>query len=238
MGRGPAASGRAGRGPSRAGAERHGGRTRWTWVGALLAVFVLLLWQVRGAGVVPALDVRVRGHVLDWAAAPWARPLDPWAHRLADLGDVVPAVPVLVAVAAAVALWRRSVRPALTALAALAVLGGIVVPAKLLIARPGPGTASLPVHQLGYFPSGHTADAMMCYGTALLILVAGAAPAVRRAAAAAFGMLIALIGAALVWCDYHWTSDVVGSLALCGAALALLAATLPGAGRSTPRGGG
>jgi undecaprenyl-diphosphatase len=201
------------------------GRARWTCCVVLLAVFALLLWQVRSSGLVPALDARVRAHVVVWAAAPWARPVDPWAHRLADLGDVIPAIPVLLIVAAIVAVRRRSSRPALMALLALAWLAAVVVPAKLLIARPGPGGSPLSGHHLGYFPSGHTADAMMCYGTAALIVVAGGSRALRRVVGAFVCLLIAVIGMALIWCDYHWTSDVFGSLTLCGAALVLLPAT-------------
>jgi undecaprenyl-diphosphatase len=211
-------------------AARLGGRTRATWCGVLLAGFVVLLWQVRTGGAMTAVDARVRAHVLAFSGAPGAHGLDQWAHWFADLGDTVPAIPVLVAIGAGFALWRRSLRPALAAALALAVLGGVVVPAKLLIARPGPGTAALPGHHLGYFPSGHTADAMMCYGAAALIAAAGCSPVVRRAIGATVGLLIALIGVALVWSDYHWTSDVLGSLALCGAALSLIALTLPGAG--------
>src|SRR5207247_75871 len=111
----------------------------------------------------------------------------------------------------------------LAAAFAYAVLGGVVLTLKANVNRPGPGQDTLVHGGLGYFPSGHTANTLMCYGTCALLLAGGrtGAPAGRRprtAVAAGFAALAVAIGFSLVWLDYHWVSDVLGSYALCGAA--------------------
>ncbi len=112
----------------------------------------------------------------------------------------------------------------LAALAAYAVLGGAVLGLKANVGRPGPGQ-SVKIHGgLGYFPSGHTANTLMCYGTCALLLAGGLTGELvgrraRRAIAAAMTLLALGIGFSLVWLDYHWLSDVIGSYTLCGAAL-------------------
>ncbi|NUR27938.1 MAG: phosphatase PAP2 family protein, partial [Catenulispora sp.] len=74
--------------------------------------------------------------------------------------------------------------------------------------------------QLGYFPSGHTGNTMLCYGTSALILAFVFTKRWMRAVIATAMTLLALaVGFALVWMDYHWLSDVLGSYALGGAAL-------------------
>lgn len=160
--------------------------------------------------------VQRRAHTLDDG-----RPL--WIRRITDFGGTTPAIPVLAAVAAVAAMVRRSWRPVLAALASYAVLGGAVVGLKIAVGRPGPGRTSLPA-TLGYFPSGHTANTLMCYGTCALIVAAGlgTSPGGRRARvgmAAAMVLFALAVGFSLVWLDYHWASDVLGSYALCGAAL-------------------
>jgi membrane-associated phospholipid phosphatase len=183
-------------------------------------VFCVLLWQVAGHGPVTGWDRAVRRHVQSAAHSTSWHWLTPWAHHLADLGNVAQAVPVL-AVAAAFAAWRlRSWRPALLAAGAYAALLVLVVPLKVIVARPGPGSTSL--HQeLGYFPSGHTADAVLCLGTAALLLAACCPPRLAWLVRAAGALVVLLVGAALIWCDYHWLADVLGSLTLCGALLLL-----------------
>jgi undecaprenyl-diphosphatase len=112
-----------------------------------------------------------------------------------------------------------------------------VTAGKILIARTGPGLTTLGAGGLGVFPSGHTATATVCLGLAVaLLFLTGSAPSglsVRagRVAVAAVAGVCLLVGAALVWCDYHWFTDVVAGWALAGliiqAALMLSRRPLP-----------
>ncbi|WVT97873.1 hypothetical protein V3O60_10070 [Streptomyces xanthochromogenes] len=80
------------------------------------------------------------------------------------------ALPVL-ALAIGYALWRGLRRQALIAAATMAIVPLLVVPLKEWTDRPGPFDPAT-----GYYPSGHTATAMVAYGSVALLL----SPVVRR----------------------------------------------------------
>ncbi|MGH3415404.1 MAG: phosphatase PAP2 family protein [Actinocrinis sp.] len=200
---------------------------RW-WIAAvlvLLAGFGLLLWQVESHGPVTHFDVRVRDRFLGWSAsAHWF--FHP-ARAMADLGNQEVSPIVLVAVTALVVRRVRSWRPAVVTAAALAALA-TVIPLKIWIGRPGPGASALGDAAFGFFPSGHTADAMLCYGTSAMLVVLFAVPAandtsrariVRRLISAVAVLFVLLTMFGLLWSDFHWLSDLGGSLCWCGAAL-------------------
>jgi undecaprenyl-diphosphatase len=88
----------------------------------------------------------------------------------------------------------------------------------------------------GYFPSGHTADAMLCYGTSALILcfILPLSRRARRLTAAAAVTLALLTVFGLLWSDYHWLSDILGSVCYCGAALVVLHRFLAVRARTLP----
>ncbi|MFJ2115193.1 MULTISPECIES: phosphatase PAP2 family protein [unclassified Streptomyces] len=178
---------------------------------ALCAVlFALVTWQVADGGPVRAADERL-GLAL---AGHGPRPL---TEFLADLGGTAVALPVL-AVAIGYALWRGPWARALAAGAAMAAVPVLVVPLKLWIDRPGPLTDAT-----GYYPSGHTATAMVAYGAAALLLApyAGARRTVPVAA-----LLTVATGIGLVLRGYHWPLDVLGSVPLCAMVLIALERTL------------
>ncbi|MFD7337765.1 phosphatase PAP2 family protein [Streptomyces violascens] len=170
----------------------------------LLGVFAVITWQVASGGPLRRLDERI-----DRAVA--GRGPSALAEVLADLGSMPVALPVL-AVAIAYALWCGLRRQALIAAVTMAVVPLLIVPLKDWIARPGPLEAAT-----GYYPSGHTATAMVAYGTAALLL----SPSVRRRwlMPAAAGALTAATGIGLVLHGYHWPLDVLASCCLCGALL-------------------
>ncbi|MFV0127499.1 phosphatase PAP2 family protein [Streptomyces sp. HMX112] len=115
------------------------------------------------------------------------------------------ALPVLAA-ALVYAGWRGHWARALYAGSAMALVPALVVPLKLLVDRAGPLTA-----ETGYYPSGHTATAMVAY--------CGAALLVHRRLLPAAALLAAATGAGLVLRGHHWPLDVAGSACLCGVLL-------------------
>ncbi|MFE2033582.1 phosphatase PAP2 family protein [Streptomyces scopuliridis] len=146
-------------------------------------------------------------------------------------------MPVL-AVAIGYTLWRgQRARPLMAALA-MAAVPLLVVPLKIWIDRPGPLTDAT-----GYYPSGHTATAMVAYGGAALLLASHARQVgrTRRNRAMPAAVLLTLAtGIGLILRGYHWPLDVLGSLALCGMQLLALERALRAAGsrdlsRSTRR---
>jgi membrane-associated phospholipid phosphatase len=202
----------------------------------LTALLGLCTWQVAAGGPLCSLDGRLDRAVAGSPAFPSAA-----AGLLADLGDTVVALPVLVA-AIGYAAWlgrRRGVPrwwlPPLAAALAMAAVPALVVPLKSLLDRPAPPGPL--AGESGFYPSGHAATAAVCYGGASLLLL----PHLQRRG----GMLLAVVallnvavGAGLVRRGYHWPLDVVGSWCLSGCLLWLSDRTSrasAGGARSSPR---
>ncbi|MEU5092509.1 phosphatase PAP2 family protein [Streptomyces sp. NPDC021356] len=161
---------------------------------------------------------------------------DRFSEVLSDLGNVQVAVPVLLVMLAYVA-WRgrgsgvgRWWGPPLAASAVTAVLPLLLVPLKEWIARPG--TPAVPPGT-GYFPSGHTATAVVAYGGAVVVLWPWLGTSLARRVAVAGGAVPVLgVSYGLVRRGYHWPLDVVASWCLGAVLLAVLSAVLS---RSTRR---
>lgn len=183
------------------------------------ALFALITWQVE-------TDGRLVGR--DWSVLGWFRRASaahPGVHGTAqiisDFGNIEVAVPVLL-VAVAVTGWlgRRAgqVRwwlPPLAACLAMALLPVVVETVKSAVHRPAPGRLVPRLDGYGYFPSGHAATSAVAYGLALLLVLPFLRrPAARIALTAGTLALQAAVGVALVWCDYHWPLDVLGSWCL------------------------
>ncbi|MFJ8185249.1 phosphatase PAP2 family protein [Streptomyces sp. NPDC096105] len=174
-----------------------------------LLLFLLITWQVLADGPLLDLDERLSDALV--------RP-DRASELLADLGDVEVAVPVL-ALALAVTAWRlratgmdRWWLPPAAGAAAMILVPVLVAPLKAWTDRPG--TPAVPP-ATGYYPSGHTATAMVAYGAAtLLLLPLLGSPAVRRGLVALCGVLVLGASYGLVRRGYHWPLDVVGSWCL------------------------
>lgn len=194
-----------------------------TW--GLLLILAILTVNVLVHGPLIGLDERIRASVLARADSPAWRWLSGTPHRpaqlLTDLGMTTVAVPVLAAVALALAIRRHTIGPVVIALTGVVLLLGTVIPAKILIARPGPGLPAVASGALGVFPSGHTSTACVCYSLAVLMLLTGRPARIRYLALAGLGLLWLGVGAALVWCDYHWFTDVAAGWALSGLILQL-----------------
>lgn len=208
-----------------------GRAARWLRPGLLLLVFAVVTWQVVTAGWLVTADHELRRWVLAAAATTVGRAVTPVGRFGADLANWQVAVPVLAVLAGLVAVRRRSVRPVLVA----AVAGGVALAAvswlKQVIGRPGPVTPP-GAFAHGYYPSGHTVTALVCFGCAAYLLGGVLSRSAARLVVAGTAVLCGLVGAALVWCDYHWLSDVLGGGAFGG----LVLCALPVLGGSVRRG--
>ncbi|MCX4569470.1 phosphatase PAP2 family protein [Streptomyces viridodiastaticus] len=174
-----------------------------------LLLFLLITWQVLADGPLLDLDARLSNALV--------RP-DRASELLSDLGNVEVAVPVL-ALALAVTAWRLRARgvdrwwlPPAAGAAAMLLVPVLVAPLKAWTDRPG--TPAVPP-ATGYFPSGHTATAVVAYGAAtLLLLRLPGSPAVRRGLIALCALLILGASYGLVRRGYHWPLDVAASWCL------------------------
>ncbi|WP_436777712.1 phosphatase PAP2 family protein [Yinghuangia sp. YIM S09857] len=253
---GPGTPPRPGPGGTHAGLEQAGGRPgttppvpgRWSAYGrsvlasalfpvALAAFLVFLTVQVvADAGPLIPFDEAVRDGVRDLAAASGLGWLDEPMHLLADLGGPVPGGVALVAAYAYACLRTpdRATRLRLAGVAAasVAVVSAIVIGGKTAIDRAGPSGGEITGDEWGFFPSGHTATSAVCFGAAALVLGTVLSPTARRLACAGTSLLCALVGLALLWCDYHWMGDVLASWTLCGIVLWTAARVLPSGGRA------
>jgi undecaprenyl-diphosphatase len=195
-------------------------RSPWLVPGGLLLILALVTVNVLADGPLAGADRQIRAVVRAHAASGTLRWLrDGWhapAQLLVNCGNYQVAVPVLGACALIVAVRHRTARPLLAALAAVVLLLATVTPAKILIGRTGPGLNTVGSGGLGVFPSGHAATAAVCLGVAVMLLLPALPAGVRRAAVAGVAGLCFLNGVALVWCDYHWFTDVLGGWALAG----------------------
>jgi undecaprenyl-diphosphatase len=180
-----------------------------------LAVFALLAAQVLLHG--PMLE-------LDQDASNWFA-----AHRDAGLTHAMVLVSELhetvklLAVTAALALWRLARRDRASARALLVVPAGMLlnVGVKHLFQRARPTWADPAVQLATYsFPSGHAVASTLFYGTVcVLALEHIRAPLARGlAAAAALGMVL-LVAFSRVYLGVHYPADVLAGMALGGACL-------------------
>ncbi|WP_405822737.1 phosphatase PAP2 family protein [Streptomyces sp. NBC_01390] len=180
-------------------------------------LFALITWQVAVHGPLARADERLSDSLV--------HPSRPWA-LLADLGSILVAGPVLVAVLVYVGLrarragterwWREPVGAGVL----MAAVPAIVVPMKELVARSGPPVMG---PGTGFYPSGHTATAVVAYGSATLLLwpwLRGTFA--RRLVLAGCLGLNAAVAVGLVVRGFHWPLDVLASWCLCGALLILL----------------
>jgi membrane-associated phospholipid phosphatase len=210
--------------------------TPWVVPGGLLLVLGLLTLNVLADGPLVGVDRRIRQAVQAQAnSATWH-----WvgegshapAKLLVQLGNNQAAIPVLMLCALIAAARHRSVRPLVAAVIGVTLLLATVIPAKILIARAGPGLHAVTPGAMGVFPSGHTATSGVCLGLGVLLLAPGLRGRARRAAVAVMAALCFLVGAALIWCNDHWFTDVVAGWAL--AALIVMAALrITGLGRNS-----
>ncbi|MFF1742883.1 phosphatase PAP2 family protein [Streptomyces mirabilis] len=179
------------------------------FLGLPALLFALITWQVAAHGPLARADERLSDRLVH---------PDRVSGLLADLGNIAVAVPVLAAVLGYVA-WRARTAgrarwwlPSLATAALMAVVPALIVPLKELVARPGPSVMS---PGTGFYPSGHTATAVIAYGGAALVLIPWLRGAGARRALLV-GCLALNLGVAfgLIRRGYHWPLDVAASWCL------------------------
>lgn len=180
-------------------------------VAALLTGLALIGWQVITGGALVHLDITVRHYLL----AAQVTPVRWLGLAITYLGFAPLAVPIFVAVAATISRARGSSEPLVTAVLGALGLVLTVLTLKALVARPA--TDGRPPSVLsGAWPSGHTTTVTVVY----LLLAAmvrdepGPAPPY---AAAVLRCVPVFVGLSLLYCDYHWLSDVIAGYLLGGA---------------------
>ncbi|NYI08430.1 phosphatase PAP2 family protein [Allostreptomyces psammosilenae] len=220
---------------------------------ALLVLLAACAWLVLGEGPLPnhgrAFDSSVTESALRLADDNPG--LTPLAEFLADLGSPLVAGPVLAlaVLLTAHATQRRSDRkgnalprvtdtpsgmasallPVVTVAIASVVVVSSVAVLKAALGRRPPPEFPFAEADSGFFPSGHAATALLCWGGAVVVPVA-CRLLTRRCVVvvlvSAAGSVNVAVGAALVWCGYHWALDVLGAWLLTGAVLCVIAAVL------------
>jgi undecaprenyl-diphosphatase len=213
-------------------------RSRWLTLGVPAAVLAILTVNVLASGPLLGADrwIQVTAQALadsrswHWLGGP--------AGLIVDLADPPVAIAVLVVSALTVSSRSRSLRPLITAAVAGILLVVTVIPAKILIGRPSPGQLRLASGAQGAFPSGHATTASVCYVLAVLPLLPYLPAVARRIALAALPVWCFLIGAALVWLNDHWFTDVAAGWALAAIIIqvTLLLTGTAYSGLSTPPG--
>ncbi|MGW3284485.1 phosphatase PAP2 family protein [Streptomyces sp. NPDC001002] len=193
-------------------------------------LFALFTWQVVADGPLLRADERISRALVHPDRA---------SELLADLGNFQIAVPVLAVALIYVALRGRATGvdrwwlPPLAGAVLMVLVPVLVVPLKELIDRPG--TPAVPP-ATGYYPSGHTATAMIAYGTAALLLLPWLRSAnARRAVVVAATVLNLAVAFGLVRRGYHWPLDVVASWCLGTILLTVLVLVLGSLRGSTRR---
>jgi membrane-associated phospholipid phosphatase len=180
--------------------------------GAMLAALAVLGALVAWTAGVPRLDDHVRG----WVLAHQAGPLRDVLSGVTHLGDAGLVIPLFLALAGYLSWFRRTAEPLVLALSGSGLLALSVGVGKALLGRQGPSREPA-AFLSGAWPSGHTATATVVY-LLLACLLTQQFPEHRagygRYAVPALLGLPGLVAAALVYCDYHWLSDVVGGLLL------------------------
>ncbi len=178
--------------------------------GLAVVVLALVTADVMAGGLLTSLDETTRNATFPSGGSP------EWTHAVGLLGNVgVGSTAALVA--ALVTMHARQLWwPGVLVVSQLAVTGMLVVGLKYLVARPGPATTSLDGYP-GFYPSGHTATAMVSVGALAFVLSDWRGSSTRRArgwglvSGSAAGVLVA---ASTVFGGFHWLSDALASLAL------------------------
>lgn len=150
----------------------------------------------------------------------------PWLDRLmvmtTELGGAAVTLPVVAAVAAALA-WQRQWAVMAYWIGAAAAARMSVVVLKLALARDRPGSIYSGVETFS-FPSGHATTSLVVYGFLAFLLAKHRSWNLRLLLYSAIAVLVALVGFSRLYLGMHWLSDVAAGYALGMAWITLLGA--------------
>jgi membrane-associated phospholipid phosphatase len=168
--------------------------------------FTALLDDVMEGNGITGADAAVQRFVLDHRSA-WMNDV---FRALTWLGSVAVVAP-LVAVAVVVLVRRRERLLAFGVIVATVGTAVLVQVTKALVDRPRPPLVSRLVSAPGAaFPSGHSAQAVACYGALAWVLTRSTASRAVHIVAWSTAVAIAfLVGLSRVYLGVHWVSDVV-----------------------------
>ncbi|MBK5206283.1 MAG: bifunctional DedA family/phosphatase PAP2 family protein, partial [Polaromonas sp.] len=147
-----------------------------------------------------------------------------WADHVMITATELGSAPVALAVIAAVGLLlalKRCWRTLAYWLTAVGFAQALVWTLKLTLGRARPLAMYAGVEQFS-FPSGHAASSIVLYGFLAVLLARGKSPRVRSAIALVAALLVGLISFSRLYLGAHWLSDVLASLSLGTAWVALL----------------
>jgi membrane-associated phospholipid phosphatase len=195
------------------------------------AVTALVCWNLLAGGVLGRLDARVSSTVAEWGLRHGHGYPVVWLFT--QLGGRAFILVVLAVLVGWLGWRRRTVRPLLRVLVAIALLTGVIYAFKYGMGRTAPAYPGSYFHRDGTsFPSGHVANAVLMWGLARWQAVEyGMAAGLQRLF---WGLSIAgpvLAGAAMVALNFHWISDAVVGAAV-GVLLLGVVHTLDGVGLS------
>jgi undecaprenyl-diphosphatase len=137
-----------------------------------------------------------------------------------EVGSAAVALPVIVAVALLLAV-RRCRRTLAYWLAAMGFAQVLVWVLKLSIGRARPSAVYSGIEQFS-FPSGHAASSIVLYGFLAFLLGRGQSARIKVGLSAAAAGVIGLITFSRIYLGAHWFSDVLASLSIGLAWVALL----------------
>ncbi|MBC7470181.1 MAG: VTT domain-containing protein [Ramlibacter sp.] len=137
-----------------------------------------------------------------------------------ELGSAIVAIAILAAVSVVLA-WKRCWRTLAYWLTAVGFAQALVWILKMTLERARPMPMYDGVERFS-FPSGHAASSIVLYGFLAFLLALGKSPKIRGAIALLATGLVGLIAFSRLYLGAHWLSDVLASLSLGTAWVALL----------------
>lgn len=188
------------------------GHRRWSVGDVLLAVAFVALWALIAlTDQPPWVDRRVVEALPPLSGSGSIAALSWPARLVTDVGEPTTWTIVTLVLAMCLGWSWRSWEPLRLVAVPVLVEAAIVLTLKAVVHRSGPEEPH--PRFFGYFPSGHTATALVCTGALATLLAVWRPEWGRRLRVAVVGWAL-LMGASLIYYRYHWLTDVVGSLLL------------------------
>ncbi|MGH3446089.1 MAG: phosphatase PAP2 family protein [Nocardioidaceae bacterium] len=204
-------------------------RRRWRWrhtrpitsvlllTGGLAAAFAIYTWLLVDWGPMGSVDLALdRDYPI--------QSLLPWLHALDRIGQRAVCLPILGLVIAVVSWRHRAARPLLVGAVGVVAINLVVLILKVWLGRGAPLENQPAFFVNGQmYPSGHTANIIVVYGTCVYLLSHYAHPSRRTrwilVGVVSFLSTVMLCTSLLL--QWHWFSDLVGGYLIGGVVLAV-----------------